>query len=546
MARSKNPDLLFPEILLERADRVSNLYFNSKEGMLSTNLDRVTLFVTHRCNLICSYCNGPHMDKSMDSGKRKAMLRSDITPEQYLRHLEDWAEHSLKNIHFTGGEATMHADLPEFIRLATEKGILSTLTTNGTAPTGLYKMLVDNGLSEIRISIDAAADEEFDRIVGVKGSCAKVKRNLDALVKMRDEQQKDVYIVINACVGSFNIGTVKSTLDSLMGLKPDAIKFLVVAEQKGAVRSEASREFVNELLEYVNATGRDDELLERKIRSMFRKSSSGLSCKASQMEMKRCFIPLTERTLDGRHLYPCSIYVRYKGAPIISADVSFEEQQAALLDFVDNHDCREDSICIDNCTNCCKQYNIEVNRKVRGQKAVQAAYENGSIVIDNVTDEEVSDFLQTYEEIQQVELDGNRPFVIIKPQGMEHREHILRYLEEQGLVVREERTIEDWRELSLFLYYRHSGEKDVKFRIAKNKAHTLLDPGNSALCLVLEEGIPEAKLHRIRTQVRNWYGESLRYFEYDGERAMIRSNCIHVLDYSDMDAEKKVVDYFLG
>jgi len=548
MGRSKNPDLIFDDVLLERAERVAEHY--SKEDFhgirsSSVDLDRVTLFVTHRCNLFCEYCNGPHINKSMDPDERKEMLSADMTLEQYTALLEDWSKHNLRHIHFTGGEATLNPYLLDFVKLANERGILSSLTTNGTADIQLYRNLVDNGLTEIRISLDSAVDEEFDALVGIRGTCRKVKENIRALVDMRDDEGKDLFIVLNACVGGFNVDRIKSTIQPLAELNPDDIKFLVVAEQGKAVCSKSSRDVVNELLAYAHDAGKDYELLEKKIHRLFRRSTFGLSDPTAQHEIHQCFIPLTERTLDARGFYPCSIYLRYKGALLMDINAGFKDQQIAINHFVETHDCRDDAICEYNCTNCCKEFNIAVNRKVRKQIALQKAHEQGAIEVDKPSAEEVNEVVVAYRAIKELTPSYSFPFMIIKPQGLEHEDEIKAHLKSQGIVILKEISIPDWQRYSLFLYFKDAEGKRAEFRIARNKSYAHFEPKNSALFLLLEEGIPEKKLFRIKHELRNWYGEDIGFFMYDGKECLLRSNCVHVPNYRDLETEHKVAKYFL-
>ena len=534
MVRSKNPDLIFDEVLEERAERVSRQYFEEPEFI---DLDRVTLFVTHKCNLKCKYCNGPHLSKDPEARK---LLKRDITLEQYRNMIDDWALNGLKNIHFTGGEATMNLHLHEFIELATYKGISSTLTTNGMANNQFYKKLIDNGLNEIRISIDTAIDEEFDELVGVKGACQRVKGNIDYLANLRDKQGKDIFIILNACIGTFNIDKIKTTLDSLIELRPDDVKFLVVAEEGEQVHSKASRKLVDELVAYAKGKAPDYELLEKKIRGMFRKYSFGLKGQASKHIMQQCFIPLTERTLDAEGIYPCSIYLRYRGEPLASVNASFEEQQKAINEFVENHDCREDEICIDNCTNCCKMYNIEVNKKIRKQEEAKNMVK---INIGNITQDEIKRFETMYKVINKIR-SRDFPFIIIKPHGVKHQDEIIKYLQNQGIIIADIASIKRWNELSLFLYYKPG--RDVEHRLARNKAYSEIEHPNRAIFLMTEKEVPEKKLSRIKRELREWYGEKVGKFYYKGEEHFFRSNCIHSPDYKDLARESKVIKFFLS
>ena len=544
MARSKNPDLLFPDILTARAERVSKDYCSRSSVGDVPKLDRVTLFVTHKCNLFCVYCNGPHMGKGIDPNLRAEMLRSDVTLEQYTKLLEDWAAHGLASIHFTGGEATRNRNLAEFVLLAKERGISCSLTTNGTASPALYRRLVENGLSEIRISIDSAVDEEFDRITGVAGTAHKVKENIRSLATLRDDEGKDIYVILNACVGAFNIDDVKSNLETLSAFRPDAIKFLVIAEEASEVFTKASRKAVDDLLEYAKTLRGGDELLEMKIRAMFRKESSGL--RGQVREIRHCFIPLTERTLDAKNIYPCSIYLRYRGSPIAAASLPFAGQQKAIEDFVQNHDCRNDQICIDNCTSCCKRYNLDVNRRVNYSDAVAEAESRGAISVIAPSDEEIAVAINEKQMILQQDGAGSAPFVIIKPPGLAHADEIREYLASQGVRMTGENAIDDWQSLSLMLYMKNTDKDRVRFRMARNKAFLSFEGNNHAQFLSIEESVPEGKIRRIRLELRRMFPESLFFFSYDDENVLARSNCIHVPDYKDIGYERKVIKYYLG
>lgn len=507
-------------------------------------MDRVTLFVTHKCNLKCIYCNGPHTDKAMDPEKRKEMLSSDVSLEQYTRLLDDWARNGLKNIHFTGGEATLHPKLLDFIKMASEKSISSTITTNGMAGPELYRKLVENGLSEIRISIDSTIDEEFDQIVRVKDASKRVKQSIKSLVGLRDEEGKDIFIILNACIGTFNINKIESTLESLAELNPDGIKFLVIAEQSKEVQAKSSRKIVEGLLAYVRSKRPGDELLEKKIQALFRKQTFGLREPISQHVIQHCFIPLTERTLDSKGIYPCSIYLRYKGERLADPSASFEEQQKAINEFIEGHDCRTDEICKYNCTNCCKQFNLEVNSRIRAQNALQRAHEKGVIPISKINESEINQALAQYVRITEMDAD-DFPFMVIKPYGLKNEQEICKYLQSQGVKILESKTIEEWRDFSLFLYFKKPTPEDVEKRLARNKAYAEFEKENKASYLLLEKGIPEKKLARIKKELRLCYGEEVGFFSHDGQEHILRSNCIHSPEYKNLEWENKVAKYFL-
>ncbi|MBA7675095.1 GTP 3',8-cyclase [subsurface metagenome] len=413
MARSKIPDLLFDDILLERAARISRLCCRYDIRETEFALDRITLFVTHRCNLFCRYCNGPHMNKAIDPALRREMLKADITLGLYKKLLKDWSEYRVKYIHFTGGEATLNKNLPEFIRLARESSILCSLTTNGTAGIKLYRKLIDSGLTEIRISIDSMDEAEYDRLVRKKGAHKKVIQNIKDIIAMRDREKKDIFIVLNICVGTFNVSNIKSNLKYFFDLDPDDIKLLVIGEQSKKIYPRASRKIVDELLCYSHDLKPGYKLLDNKIHTLFRRHARGLKDPASRYEMQHCFIPLTERTLDARGYYPCSIYLRYYGDRILDINSTFQEQKNEIIDFIDNHDCLHDPICKNFCTNCCKKYSLIVNREISNYILRREACTSRIVKVESITPNEISKVISNFNKISRKKGMDFHPFIRI-------------------------------------------------------------------------------------------------------------------------------------
>lgn len=103
------------------------------------------LVVVRQCNLSCGYCN--EFDKT-----------SDPVPLETLKHrLDKLKELGSFSVCFTGGEPTLHPDLPELIRYAREElqFVRVSMITNGFL---LSKELIEKlntaGLQDMQISID--------------------------------------------------------------------------------------------------------------------------------------------------------------------------------------------------------------------------------------------------------------------------------------------------------------------------------------------------------------------------------------------------------
>lgn len=548
--KSVIPDLIFNETRQERIQEIGELYcrkqlWNDEAPM---GLHRVTVFATHRCNFKCEYCNGPHLNKTILPEEKSDFLSRELSPKLFRKLLNDWQKHGLRYVHFTGGEATLNKNLPMFVREASKRGMLSALTTNGSASPDFYRELVLAGLREIRISIDSNDADEFERIVRTKGSFEKVEKTILELVKMRDEEGMDIFIILNACMQSFDMEKCKSTITGLLRYKSNDMKILVIAEDAKEIEEKASRKAVDDLLALVrNANPNGYELLERKIHTMFRRDTFGLKSMAVRHLMNHCLIPITERTVDGKYVYPCSIYVRYHGEPLAPIKASFREQQNVSVAFAENHNCRRDPICSANCTFCCREFNVEANKQIEGIRIKELSKKYPVINIPEISDDEMADVMAKFNKINETKINEPYPFFIIKPLGLPKKKEIIRYLFDQGIKILEMDKLPDWFNFTMFLYFKekHLEFPDrVKFKIACNKAFRQLEePGGYVLRL--EKEVPFKKIYRIKSELRSWFGDEHRVMRYNHEMVTLHLNAIHAPDSMELEWQNKVIEYFL-
>ena len=181
---------------------------------------------------------------------------------------------------------------------------------------------------------------------------------------------------------------------------------------------------------------------------------------------------------------------------------------------------------------------------LRSQTALNRAQERGIIKVGEISEKEISETLERCAKITEQNA-HDFPFVVIKPHGLAHQDEIKEYLQSQGVKILESKTIESWRDFSLFLYSKKPTPEDVEKRLARNRAYAEFEKGNTAIYLLLEKGIPEKKLARIKSELREWYGEDMGFFSHKGTEHLLRSNCIHSPDYENIPWESKVAKYFL-
>lgn len=76
-------------------------------------------YVTYRCNATCDFC---------DIWEKPSPY---VRAEQVARNLDDLVKLGVKVVDFTGGEPLLHRELATLLRLAKERGLITTVTTNG-------------------------------------------------------------------------------------------------------------------------------------------------------------------------------------------------------------------------------------------------------------------------------------------------------------------------------------------------------------------------------------------------------------------------------
>jgi MoaA/NifB/PqqE/SkfB family radical SAM enzyme len=128
-----------------------------------------------RCNLRCTHCM---IEGTMDWLNPESMERFEEILAVNADHRE-WT-----GLVLTGSEVTLRADLPELARRARESGFEHVrIQTHGMklSNESYCRELVDAGIEEYFVSVDAADAETHDRITDVPGAFAKTIRGLENL-----------------------------------------------------------------------------------------------------------------------------------------------------------------------------------------------------------------------------------------------------------------------------------------------------------------------------------------------------------------------------
>ncbi|MBI4434788.1 hypothetical protein HY635_03165, partial [Candidatus Uhrbacteria bacterium] len=318
-------------------------------------------------------------------------------------------------------------------------------------------------------------------------------------------------------------------------LEPNDIKLLVIAEEKGFVLDHENQALVERLrCLLAHEPPERYPLLRQKIERLFDPHASGLADEETQTVMKHCFIPLTERTIDGAHYYPCSIYLRHYGQPIGSLSDPFEVQQEKIRDFVRYHDCRQDPICVTNCTNCCKVFNVRANLAsvVDAEEILE--------VDAHVAVGAVAAMRAHLEELTNAPTIDERPFMIIKPHGQPHRDLILRLLDAAGFAISSSRRIDQWPDCAQYLYTWPFTDERIRHAIQVNRAFQLIEQGSAELLRFTGNRSLEA-LESLKVRIRARIPTRRYRIAINGKRWWIRVTAAHTPNPNDVVRENAIL-----
>ncbi|TMC08227.1 MAG: pyrroloquinoline quinone biosynthesis protein PqqE, partial [Chloroflexi bacterium] len=116
--------------------------------------------LTHRCPLGCVYCSNP-----LDLTPAAAELGTGA----WLRVLREAEALGVVQVHFSGGEPLVRADLDDLVAAAADLGVYTNLITSGVGmDRDRARTLAERGLRSVQLSLQAARRGLADRIAGYR------------------------------------------------------------------------------------------------------------------------------------------------------------------------------------------------------------------------------------------------------------------------------------------------------------------------------------------------------------------------------------------
>lgn len=194
-----------------------DLDFLERKPLFSTRARapyKADLALTYGCNNACNHCYNDTERLPMPSMSR----------EHWFQVIDRLAELGVPHLIFTGGEATLHPDLPALVTHANTAGMICGLNTNGrrVAHGPFLQELVEAGLDHVQVTLSSHVADVHDAINGTKAFHQTVNG-------IRSAVQSQLHAITNTTICTRNKDTIEETIDFLyeLGIRTFAMNGMI-------------------------------------------------------------------------------------------------------------------------------------------------------------------------------------------------------------------------------------------------------------------------------------------------------------------------------
>lgn len=140
------------------------------------------IIFTQGCNFRCHFCYNPMLvlPRAGKDEKIKEKGFSPLSPQNLFLFLRERFGR-LEGVVITGGEPTLHPDLPEFIKDIKAIGYRVKLDTNGTNPEMLERLIKDGLIDYIAMDLKAPL-EKYEATIGAPIDCNKIRKSVKIIM----------------------------------------------------------------------------------------------------------------------------------------------------------------------------------------------------------------------------------------------------------------------------------------------------------------------------------------------------------------------------
>ncbi len=131
------------------------------------------ILFTPGCNFRCGYCHNPEFVLPEQLKK----IEPSFIPEEHVLAFLGERRGKLEGVVVTGGEPTLHRELPAFLRKVRDLGFLVKLDTNGSLPEMLDPILREGLVDYVAMDVKTSL-ERYPELVGVSVRSEALKRSI--------------------------------------------------------------------------------------------------------------------------------------------------------------------------------------------------------------------------------------------------------------------------------------------------------------------------------------------------------------------------------
>lgn len=181
------------------------------------------LIYTSGCNFRCPFC---HNSELVLPEKIRTMQ---LIPENDVLYFLHERGNFLDALSITGGEPTLHDDLPRFIKRVKQTGLLVKLDTNGSRPEVLVELFGSHLLDYVAMDVKGPA-RRYSELAGTHVDLDAIRRSIELIMKNAPD-----YEFRTTVAPTITPEDIEDTIELIQGAKRYFLQAFVVPQGKDLV-----------------------------------------------------------------------------------------------------------------------------------------------------------------------------------------------------------------------------------------------------------------------------------------------------------------------
>ncbi len=207
IGKSASPEaIISPEKIFHplHEEALANFVAGKVEDIVPINAE---VHPTMACNRDCDFCNTKKVFGPDSLRREDNELMQSLEDARWLA--DELASVGIQSVNISGGgEPLMNQTTPDFTLMLKERDIQAGLVTDGDLirPNNVDKLV--NGCTWMRVSIDGASDESFDKIHATSNGFSRVMKRMEDLIAAKERNESACVLGLNFVITPDNFSEV--------------------------------------------------------------------------------------------------------------------------------------------------------------------------------------------------------------------------------------------------------------------------------------------------------------------------------------------------